>query len=230
MEQLAKTLSIVVAIALFVAGPTSAHSLKDVEELLGSKEQFFQAIDKEAPSFTLQDADGKIVSSSDLRGKYLVVNFIYTGCPDVCPLHAEKIAEIQEMVNDTPMKGLVEFVTITTDPTHDSGAVLRDYGSAHGLDPVNWTFLTTTPGQAEDTTRQLAESFGHKFKKTDDGYQLHGIVTHVVDRDGRWRGNFHGLRFNKTNFVVFLNALTNAQVPHSHHEPGLWSRISAWFH
>lgn len=215
---------------MFAAMPVAAHTVKEVESMLGDKEQFFQAVDRESPSFTLQDADGKIVSNSDLRGKYLVVNFIYSGCPDVCPLHAERIAQIQEMVNDTPMKDMVRFISITTDPTNDSGEVLLDYGAIHGLDPVNWIFLTATPGQPEDTTRRLAESFGHKFKKSDDGYQLHGIVTHVIDWDGRWRANFHGLRFGKTNFVVFLNALTNAQVPHAHKEQSLWDRITNWFH
>jgi len=229
MKRLLSILSIFFVL-LHVWGTAFAHSVKDVETLLDEKEQFFQAVDKDAPSFRLQDADGKAVTSSDLHGKFLVVNFIYTGCPDVCPLHAERIAEIQEMVNDTPMKEMVRFVTITTDPTNDAGKVLQDYGALHGLDPVNWMFLTTAPGQPEDTTRRLAEAFGHKFTKTDDGYQMHGIVTHVVDRDGRWRANFHGLRFSKTNFVVFLNALTNAQVPHAHKESNLWHRITDWFH
>src|SRR3546814_4520189 len=103
-------------------------------------------------------------------------------------------SEIQEMVNRTPMKAQVRFVTVTTDPKNDTAEVLRDYGPAHGLDPVNWTFLTTMPDQPEDATRRLAEDYGHKFKKTEEGYQVHGIVTHVIDREGRWRANFHGDR------------------------------------
>uniref|UniRef100_UPI0013D81A57 SCO family protein n=2 Tax=Pseudomonadota TaxID=1224 RepID=UPI0013D81A57 len=74
----------------------------------------------------------------------VVLHFIYTSCPDVCPLHAEKIAEIQKMVNSTPMKDQVVFTSITTDPSKDTPDVLKAYGPAHGLDPVNWLFLTTT--------------------------------------------------------------------------------------
>ena len=65
-----------------------------------------------------------------------MLHFIYTNCPDLCPLHAELIAKIQSMVNLTPMKEGVRFISITTDPSKDRGEVLRDYG--HGLDPVNW--------------------------------------------------------------------------------------------
>lgn len=202
------------------------HSLKDLETLLGDKEKYFQAIDKPAPDFALQDAGGKPVQLSDLRGKVVVLHFIYAGCPDVCPLHADRIAEIQSMVNQTPMKTQVQFVTITTDPKNDAADVLRAYGEQYRLDPANWVFLTTGAGQPEDATRKLAEQFGHKFMKQEDGYQVHGIVTHVIDREGRWRANFHGLRFEPTNLVVFINALVNdAQKPHGHEQPSAWDRI-----
>lgn len=203
-----------------------AHSLKDLETLLGDKEKYFQSVDKAAPDFALQDTDGKTVRLSDLRGKAVVLHFIYAGCPDVCPLHADRIAEIQSMVNQTPIKAQVQFVTITTDPKNDTPDVLRAYGEQHRLDPANWVFLTTRPEQAEDVTRKLAEQFGHKFMKQEDGYQVHGIVTHVIDKEGRWRANFHGLRFEPTNLVVFINALVNdAQKPHGHDRQSTWDRI-----
>lgn len=223
------------ALGVFAATsmPASAHSLKDkgeLDRLMGDKEKFFQPFEKEAPSFSLQDADGNAVSRTDLRGKVVVLNFIYAGCPDVCPLHAEKIAEIQEMVNQTPMKDRVQFITITTDPKNDTPAVLRDYGPAHGLDPVNWVFLTTTPDQPEDTTRRLAEAHGHKFTKTEDGYQTHSVVTHIIDRQGQWRANFYGLRFEPTNIVLFINALVNeTAAPHGHGEQSLWDKMKGLF-
>ncbi len=203
-----------------------AHSLKDLETLLGDKEKYFQPVDKPAPEFALQDASGKPVGLPDLRGKVVVLHFIYAGCPDVCPLHADRIAEIQSMVNLTPMKEQVQFVTITTDPKNDTPEVLRTYGEQHRLDRANWDFLTIGTGQPEDVTRKLAEQFGHKFMKQEDGYQVHGIVTHVIDKEGRWRANFHGLKFDPTNLVVFINALVNdAHAPHGHEQQSTWTRI-----
>src|SRR3546814_14538068 len=101
------------------------------------------------------------VCSSDLHDKVVVLHFIYASCPDVCPLHADRIAEVQEMVNRPPMKEQVQFITITTDPTTDTAEVMEDFGPAHGLDPANWLFLTTAPDQPEDATRRLAEASGH---------------------------------------------------------------------
>ena len=150
-------ITLAVAVAAPLPRPALAHSLADFEQQLHDKERSFQPVDVEAPDFALQDADGRVFHMTDFHGKVVVLHFIYTNCPDVCPLHAEKIAEIQSMINRTPMKDRVEFVTITSDPKHDAGAVLRDYGRAHGLDPANWVFLTTTPGEPEDATRKLAQ-------------------------------------------------------------------------
>ncbi len=155
------------------------------------------------------DADGRAVELADFQNKVVVLHFIYASCPDVCPLHAERIAEVQDMVNQTPMRDQVRFVSVSTDPVNDTPDVLRDYGLVHGLDPVNWVFLTGEPGTPENTTRKLAERFGHKFTKLDDSYQKHSIVTHVIDRKGRWRANFYGLKFEPTNLVLFINALVN---------------------
>lgn len=215
-------------VLLLISVPTAAgaHSLKDLETLLGDKEKYFQSVDKAAPDFALQDADGKPIQLSDLRGKVVVLHFIYAGCPDVCPLHADRIAEIQSMVNQTPMQAQVQFVTITTDPKNDAPDVLRAFGEQHRLNPPNWVFLTTGADQPEDATRKLAEQFGHKFMKQDGGYQVHGIVTHVIDREGRWRANFHGLKFEPTNLVVFINALVNdAQTSHGHERKSTWDVI-----
>lgn len=209
-----------VALAVLAFGFTHgarAHSLDDIDAMLQSGEKYFQPIDKPMPDFTLRAADGRVVRPADLAGKVAVLQFIYTSCPDVCPLHAEKIAEVQKMVNSTPMKDRVVFISITTDPRKDTPYALKAYGPTHGLDPANWLFLTTAPDQPEDTTRKLAEAFGHKFTLADDGYQMHGIVTHVIDKEGRWRANFHGLNFQPINLVTFVNALTN-NVEHPHYE------------
>lgn len=222
--------SLALATALGLSSAAFAHSVADTQRLLGDREKFFQPLDKNAPAFALQDSEGRAVRLADLRGKVVVLHFIYASCPDVCPLHAEKLAEIQAMVNQTPMKDQVQFVSITTDPKRDTAEVLRGYGPAHGLDPANWVFLTARPGQPEDATRQLVEAYGHKFLETEDGNQVHSIVTHVIDRQGRWRANFHGLRFEPTNLVVFINALVNeAEHDDAASARGLWDRVRELF-
>jgi len=201
---------LMLALALTVVGAPAvpAHSLKSLEDDLHKKEFYFQPLDKEAPDFELMDAGSKRFGRRDQRGKVVVLHFIYTNCPDVCPLHADRIAEIQEMINSTPMREHVRFVTITTDPKRDTPEVMREYGVAHGLDPVNWTFLTSG-GDRPTATRDLVQKFGHKFTEVEGGYQVHSVVTHVIDREGRWRANFHGLKFKPVNLVLYINALVN---------------------
>lgn len=218
--------------AILASVPARAHSLESLQQDLFDKEKYFQIKDEPAPEFALQDADGNQFGLRDFRGKVVVLHFIYAGCPDVCPLHADRIGEIQKMVNITPMQDLVRFVTITTDPVRDGPEILKGYGPVHGLDPTtNWMFLTSGPDRPEDTTRKLAEKFGHKFTLTDDAYQVHSIVTHVIDPEGNWVANFHGLGFHPTNLVLFINALTNVDIPHHEMaEPqSFWSRVLSWF-
>jgi protein SCO1 len=223
---------LVLALLTAVPMPAGAHSIKDkgeLDNLIGEKEKYFQPLNQEAPDFTLQDADGKSVELRDFQGKVVVLHFIYTNCPDVCPLHAERIAEIQAMVNRTPMRDLVQFVTITTDPKNDTPEVMREYGPAHGLDPQNWTFLTSGPDRLT-ATRDLVEKFGHKFTEADGGYQVHSVVTHIIDREGRWRANFHGLKFQPINLVLFINALTNdVHKANKQQKQGLWEKLREMF-
>ncbi len=205
-----KARSLFLGLMLVLAGVASAaaHSLKDFEGKLLKRETYVQIVNKKAPEFTLQDAGGSQVSLSDFSGKVVVLNFVYTNCPDVCPLHSEAIASIQEAINQTPMKNLVKFVSITTDPERDTTAVMKAYGPEHGLSPVNWVFLTSGPDKPA-VTRELAWRYGLKFTQTKEGYQMHGVVTHLIDKSGNLRAKYHGLKFKETNMIVHINALTN---------------------
>jgi protein SCO1/2 len=198
----------IAGVSMVLSTGALAHSLADVEAALNAREFFLQVVNQPAPDFSLEDADGRAISLKDLKGKVVVLYFIYASCTDVCPLHSEKLSEIQQAINVTPMRDRVWFVAITTDPEHDTPDVLKSYGPTHGLDPVNWLFLTS--GAAHPSaTRDLAERYGLKFTSTSDGRQVHGIVTHIIDKSGMLRARYHGLKFSSTNFIVHLNALTN---------------------
>src|SRR3546814_1553400 len=88
------------ALALFVvsasAAPAAAHHPgADLDRVMGSKEKYFQLIDKPAPAFELMGAGENAVTLADFTDKIVVLHFVYASCPDVCPLHAEKLAEVQ---------------------------------------------------------------------------------------------------------------------------------------
>jgi protein SCO1 len=224
-----RTVLAVGAIAALIAPAAGAHHPgADLDQVMGDREHYFQAIDEpQAPPFELADADGNVVRLADFADKVVVLNFIFAGCTDFCPLHSKLIAEVQAGVNASPMKDMVQFVTVTTDPAADTPEVLRSYGAVHGLDPANWVFLTAAPGQPEDATRKLAEAYGLKFEPGEGGQQMHTVVTNVIDRDGRFAAKFHGLRFDPTNLVLYVNGLTNAESPLP--RSGFWEGVRALF-
>ena len=214
---------------LLLPAVAGAHSVEELNEKLIETEKFFQPIDRPAPKFSLLNQRGEPVSLDDFQGKVVVLYFIYMNCPDICPLQTEFIADLQETINETPMRDLVEFVTITTDPLNDTFAVMQEFGPERGLDPLNWSFLTSGPDRLA-ATRELVEKFGHSYRVVDDGYQVHGTVTHVIDQRGQWRANFHGLNFQRTNILMFINALTNER--HDANEddkPGFLGRLMTIF-
>ena len=93
-----------------------------------------------APPFTLTSQDGKSVALADLRGKVLAVTFIYTGCPDICPLVTQKMVDVQNALG-AEFGAKIAFVSITLDPEHDTPAVLKDYAQSWGAKPNGWMFL-----------------------------------------------------------------------------------------
>ena len=214
----------------FATSAMAHHPGENLDELMGTKEQFFQKIDEPAPPFDLADADGNPVRLSDFADKIVVLNFIFASCTDVCPLQSEMIADVQSNINVTPMKDMVQFISVTTDPDVDTPDVLRSYGAAHGLDPENWIFLTRRPDDAEAATRELSERYNIRFEPLDDGQQMHGVVTHVIDRGGRFAAKFHGLRFDPVNLVLYINGLTNnANEPAAESGSGWWGRLKDAF-
>lgn len=132
-----------------------------------------------APDFALSGQDGGRVAMADLRGKVLAVAFIYTSCPEVCPLLTMKMAEVQDVLGAT-FHPRVAFVSITVDPARDTPEVLQDYAAAHGADPGGWTFLTGAP----EEIRAVAHGFGVAVLPAQDGIVDPTTMTSLVDRHG----------------------------------------------
>ena len=101
-----------------------------------------------APDFDLTSQDGKRVTLADLRGKVVAVTFIFTMCPDICPMLTSNMAQVQEALGDDFGKS-VAFVSITVDPENDTPGVLKEYAEAFGADLGGWAFLTGDPVGAE---------------------------------------------------------------------------------
>jgi cytochrome oxidase Cu insertion factor (SCO1/SenC/PrrC family) len=100
----------------------------------------------------LVDQNGKTVSLAALKGRPLMVDFIYTSCPGPCLMETAKLTNVAlRLGSDLGWK--VAIVSITVDPEHDGPAQLREYAQQQGADKKGWYFLT---GSAADVDRALA--------------------------------------------------------------------------
>jgi protein SCO1/2 len=140
------------------------------------------------PPFTLTERSGRTVGADDLRGSVWVADFVFTRCPDVCPLLSTRMSELQEPLatGDDP----VRLVSVSVDPVHDTSEVLATYAGHYRAGP-NWLFLTG----ARDAVAALLRD-GFKVAFADDGPAT-APITHsdrfvLVDRELRIRGYYHG--------------------------------------
>ena len=158
----------------------------------------------EAPSFTLVSQDGEEVTLSSLHGKVVAVTFIYTWCPDICPMLTDKMARVQDALGDDFGKE-VAFVSISFDPERDTPEVLKDYAAAFDADLAGWSFLT---GEL-DTVRDVANSYGVVVLSTDNEAIDHSTLTTLIDRQGHMRVQYVGYRFDPEELRQDLLTLVN---------------------
>ena len=157
-----------------------------------------------APAFTLTSQDGAAVSLASFRGKVVALTFIYTECPDICPLLTQKMAQVQdELGADFGKK--IAFVSISLDPEHDTPDLLKDYAQFWGAKPEGWTFLTGAPEAVRDVTHR----YGVFFLKKEDGSVDHTQLTTLIDADGQMRVQYLGARFDPEEFRRDLVSLAD---------------------
>src|SRR5689334_1479924 len=155
-----------------------------------------------APGFTLTAQNGEPLSLRDLRGKVVVVTFIYTSCTDTCPMLTAKLAAIKRKL-DGDGKSDPFFVAITVDPERDTPEVLRAYAEAHDAQPPGWAFLTGTADQIRDVT----QGYGVYHKKQERGDVDHTFLTSLIDREGMLRVQYLGVRFKPEEFIADVRSL-----------------------
>ncbi|MGE5304238.1 MAG: SCO family protein [Alphaproteobacteria bacterium] len=136
--------------------------------------------------FTLVDQDGKRFQFASARGKLVVVTFIFTTCPDICPLLTAKFAAMQRELAAHKRADYM-LLSITTDPQTDTSAVLKSYAERYKPDFRHWLFLT---GSREQLAKVWKE-FGVTVQTAGPGQIQHTILTTLIDRGGIRRIDYY---------------------------------------
>lgn len=138
----------------------------------------------------------KMVYPEDIKGNYTIVGYIYTNCPDVCPMIVSNMKKIQKKV-ESEIEEPVQFMAISFDPERDDPENMRKYYNAHDLSNPPWTFLTgdtTTVDSLMDRMGIFTEvSYSSTTESGEDVY----FITHtdrisLFDKKGRLRQHYRG--------------------------------------
>jgi protein SCO1/2 len=149
--------------------------------------------------FTLLDQNGKIFDSErDMKGRYALVYFGFSHCPDICPEELDKLAVMVDLVNASPVmqglagqggkdgkaeKGKLLPLFITCDPARDTPGVLKSYLSEFHPDIVG---LTGTWEEIKDVCKKYRVYFSTPpgVKKGEDYLVDHSIYFYLMDPEG----------------------------------------------
>lgn len=141
--------------------------------------------------FQLTDHDGKAVTDETYRGKYMLVYFGYTFCPDVCPTSLSLMADALDMLPKDKLDQIVP-IFISVDPDRDTPAVLKDYvPNFHD----NIIGMTGTHEQIKAVSRAYKAYYAKVNEDDPDGNYLmdHSSVTYLMGPDGLYAAHFsHG--------------------------------------
>lgn len=147
-------------------------------------------------AFTLTDQTGSQVTEADFRGKYMLIFFGYTYCPDVCPTSLTQISTAMDILDDKAEQ--VVPVLVTIDPDRDTAEVLKDYVAHFHPSVVG---LTGTPEQI----KQVAKAYRVYYAKVpseagnkDDYLMDHSAVIYLMGPDGKFVMHFNNTTDGET--------------------------------
>ena len=134
-----------------------------------------------APDFRLKDQFGKQISLSQFKGRPTVVTFLYTHCPDVCPLVADKLHMVEQALGkDAPH---VAILAVSMDPKGDTVSAALNFSKVHKL--VNsWHFLVGSLNQLSPVWSNYTVD---AQAATNSGTVTHSTFVYVIDKQGRER-------------------------------------------
>jgi protein SCO1/2 len=133
--------------------------------------------------FTLENGSGRPVTDKDFRGKYMLVYFGYTFCPDVCPTTLNAVADAMDKLGPTASR--VQPLFITVDPKRDTPAVVQQYAAAFGPSIEG---LTGTPEEIATVAKEYRVYYAeHRTGPGANDYSMdHSSVLYLMDPNGRF--------------------------------------------
>jgi protein SCO1 len=161
-----------------------------------------RAIGKPAGDYAFTDTDGNAFRLSQLRGRPVLVSFVYTGCSQVCPTTTRFLAKAVAEADRSLGPGRYAVVTIGFNYPYDTPAAMRAFARQQGIDRRDWHFVSPEAGVVEAVTRDL----GFSYAASAGGFDHLTQVT-LLDGGGRVAAQVYGESFEVSMLVGPLKAL-----------------------
>ena len=194
-----------------VLGAASARAAPEGATLEANAvlERSQRALGTPVGDYAFRAADGSPVRLAQLRGRPLLVSFVYTGCSQVCPTTTRFLAGAVAEADRTLGPGRYAVATIGFNHPYDTPEAMRAFARAQGIDRRDWYFLSPEAGVVEALTRDL----GFSYAASAGGFDHLTQVT-LLDAGGRVAAQVYGESFEVSMLVGPLKALlANAPVP-----------------
>lgn len=163
---------------------------------------------KYIPEFSLINQFNKEITQDALKGKIVVMNFIFTRCqaPHMCPASTKRMVELQTMVKEQRVKN-VQFVTLTFDPEYDTPEVLKMYAQAYQINNSNFYLLTGS----STTIKKLLKHFAI-YTAPQKGSISHNIKTLLFDPNGKLYYYQAGHEWSAPHFLKKIQTLQSKSI------------------
>jgi protein SCO1/2 len=151
------------------------------------------------PNFTLRDQSGKLVSVTGQHGRFAIITFLYTHCPDVCPLIASNLGQAQRQLAASGAD--VSVLAVSVDPKRDTPAAVKQFIRLHRL-PPSFHYLTGTRAELA----RVWKAYGILVRPGDLETVDHAAYEMLVDPKGKARLIFSP-QARTSDFVHDIRAL-----------------------
>ena len=147
------TAALTVAFTLMLSPAILASTGSDAERLAAEEKarNYFTNLE-------VIDQDGRKLEFYDdiLKGKIVVINFIFTNCQGACPLMTRHLTLVRDLLGPDA-GGEIHFVSISIDPVRDTPAAMKEFAENHDADQDYWRFITGNPANLEAIVKRLGQ-------------------------------------------------------------------------
>ena len=149
------TIALVAVLALST-GVIVAWAIKQSQPIKLEAGLWFDEQSRDLPDFELVNQDGKPLKRDDLIGKWHLVFFGYTHCPDICPSSLQTMADMKVSLNDEDVSKALDIIFVSVDPDRDTPEILKNY-----VQYFNPEFIGATGN--DDNLKSLTRNIGISY-------------------------------------------------------------------